>query len=524
MLPQWLSDFAVTFRARSRRVLFFVYELSERPASLLSKIVITILRPWRRLLEAIRRGETNTAAKIVPGWSKSARYWVLKQILRLAHWVVYWIIAGPIWLLYFFIYAMGVFLFIAKPFSYTEWVGMAWITAIIVWATLFAARANRWSKGPREVFLCVAIGLTPQFLFLLLYNGLSDVEITPPALIQRIINSYELAAVWLYTILRPIKDIEWEWWAAAAAGVLGLSLALNRPGILTRALLLRKVLASAIFIGSVTVAVCLSTAQPVGLWQPDVQVRLKANLQQATLFETKIALSLGLIRWFQEHPGTRTELPAYVRNIESAEHQIEQESGGSGHTSADIGLAAKQTIEALVPENFGDVLANGLPAAPSSGDVSGSVSELLRRDADMKRGNRDLELKAEAVRRTATALIAQVIDVPVSSVPLLKDMIGEMINSVAEIISERIAERLPVEQAILGSRNLSVAVSEAINGNLEAIFNGVFRGRAGSLHARLDGARTDEVKSFMEERTSQATEMRVEQAREAEVAREVRVP
>jgi hypothetical protein len=52
--------------------------------------------------------------------------------------------------------------------------------------------------------------------------------------------------------------------------------------------------------------------------------------------------------------------------------------------------------------------------------VPGTVSELLSFDAEMKRQNEVLKVRAEQARAAAVAVIAQVVEVQVSSVPLLK--------------------------------------------------------------------------------------------------------
>jgi hypothetical protein len=490
----------------------------------LERICIIVLEPWRRLLAAIRRQEEAAAAKIEPGWSRSLRLWLAQKFLQLVFWGVYWAVAAPVYVIQVFFVFLLMFFFIIKPFTYTQWVGAAWVAAIVIWA-LMAALRRWWSKGLAEIALFTAIGLTPQVVFLLTYNGFSDAEITPPWMIQPAINAYEFAAVWLNAALRPITEIGWGWWAAGATIVLGVSLLLNRPGLLSRALIARKAVATAIFLTSVTAAVCLSTAQPVGSWEPDIQHRLQASLERRTLAETKIALSLALVRWIQQHPGIETKLPAYLQNLNNAWDQIEHDSGKSQAARNDLVIGLRQTVDALVPGRFGDVLVSNIPASTASYDVGGRVSDLLKRDAEMKRSNRDIEEKADQVRRTSSALIAQIVDVPVEWVPLLSSIVEEIINAAAESLSERIAERMPVEQAITETTKVSDFVGDAINGDIEAIFKGVFRGSAGSLHARIDGARPEEVNKFMKESTAKATQARIETEREARVEREaVRVP
>jgi hypothetical protein len=136
-----------------------------------------------------------------------------------------------------------------------------------------------------------------------LYNGFKDVELTPPAFIQHLIDRYEFLAVSLYELLRPIKEIGWQWWALSAVGLLGVSFVLQLPGFLSKVLQLRKVLATVIFIVWITLTLSLSSAIPVSNWEPDVQIRLKANLKEQVQYETNISLSQGLVSLAKKPSG-----------------------------------------------------------------------------------------------------------------------------------------------------------------------------------------------------------------------------
>jgi hypothetical protein len=377
-------------------------------------------------------------------------------------------------LIYLIIYLSLAFIFVLKPWEYTEWVAASWVAAIVAWATLASTRKT-WSEGFSRICLSVAIGITPQFFFLILYNGFKDVELTPPAFIQHLIDRYEFLAVSLYELLRPIKEVGWQWWALSAVGLLGVSFVLQLPGFLSKVLQLRKVLATVIFIVWITLTLSLSSAIPVSNWEPDVQIRLKANLKEQVQYETNISLSQGLVSWLKSHPGTQTALPSYVRNIDNAIGEVKKDSSGQGRADKDIEAGLHATIRALVPQDIGFTLTKDLPAESSSQhELSSDVLELLRRDADMKQQNHALKLQADKVRETAKAFIAQVVDVPISSVPLLKEIVEEMINNAAELLSECILERLPIEQVIATSQNISY-VGKAINGSIREIFDQPFR-------------------------------------------------
>jgi hypothetical protein len=94
-------------------------ECSRWLIALLTRIIGLILLPWRLLLNKIDRAEDRVSRQIIPGWSRSARFWLLRQFLRLANWLVYWAVAGPIWLIEIFIIVMLFVYFVIKPYEYT---------------------------------------------------------------------------------------------------------------------------------------------------------------------------------------------------------------------------------------------------------------------------------------------------------------------------------------------------------------------------------------------------------------------
>ena len=51
--------------------------------------------------------------------------------------------------------------------------------------------------------------------------------------------------------------------------------------------------------------------------------------------------------------------------------------------------------------------------------------------------------------------IAQIVNVQVGSQPMLREILGEMINATAEHISQRIVDRLPLERGIATVRSSS---------------------------------------------------------------------
>jgi hypothetical protein len=82
--------------ALARRLLDGGADLIRNSRDFLARIARLILLPHRMLLNVIEKTEAEVGREIMPGWSRSAGYWFLRQTLRLAHWVVFWAVAGPI--------------------------------------------------------------------------------------------------------------------------------------------------------------------------------------------------------------------------------------------------------------------------------------------------------------------------------------------------------------------------------------------------------------------------------------------
>src|SRR5262249_41275635 len=124
--------------------------------------------------------------------------WLLRLPVRFLRWLLEWtmflIVDGPLLLIGFAI-IVGVFvLFVGIPIMYSKSVGGLWYGGLFLWL-VFRANPAWWWRGIAKIGGLVAIAVTPQFIFLLLYNGLPDGGIKPPVILDTIIKSYEYFAV-----------------------------------------------------------------------------------------------------------------------------------------------------------------------------------------------------------------------------------------------------------------------------------------------------------------------------------------
>jgi hypothetical protein len=232
------------------------------------------------------------------------------------------------------------------------------------------------------------------------------------------------------------------------------------------------------------------------------------------LYETKLNLAIELARWFTENRASETALPIYVRNLDDALDATHRDVGQGGKTEEDVVKGESATAEALVPVDIGTTLTKAMPPVPVHGRVVDSTGTLLRRDAEIQQRNEHLKQQADQAREAAVATIASLVDVPVNTIPLLREVVAEMINVAAEQLSDVIVNRLPLERFIEGSHTVHDTVSRVIAANIAAISNGLF-GLRTSLHRPLNGTRPDEVRRYTERETERFTTVREQEEERA---------
>ena len=414
--------------------------------------------------------------------------WLLRLPVRFLRWLLEWtmflIVDGPLLLIGLAI-IVGVFVvFVGIPIMYSKWVGGLWYGGLFLWL-VFRANPAWWWRGIAKIGGLVAIGVTPQFIFLLLYNGLPQGGIRPPVILDTIIKSYEYFAVSLNDLLAPIGDVAWYWWAAGACALLIVSWVLEAPTLLDRMLRLRQTLAALVFTVSITSSCGFSCLVAVDNWQPDVQLRLQAGLKEQSFYEATIRLSQDLTLWFTSNRSRPTVLPIYVRSFEDA---IQEIRSGAHATSEDISKGTKQAARTLVPSDAANIAIADGGLHPAQARMPGTIDELLRFDSDLKRSNLELKVRANQIRASAVNVISQIVNVPVSSIPMLREILGEMINVTAEQISQRVVDRLPIERGIKIVRSTVETVHKSVSTNSDKLAEALFASKG---PIAVDGIRAD---------------------------------
>lgn len=375
-------------------------------------------------------------------------------------------------LLWFTLFAAGIVI-AALPIIAAEWVGGLWLLTGIIWARTLHLASSFWCEF-RRIAKWIMIAITPHFLFLVVYNGFSDQGETATGLISGVISTYELGAVRLNVVLSPVSEVSWQVWAFLAVTILALTWALSRPRLLAASLVLRRVLQNAIFAAAVTASIGFSYTQEAREWEPDLQKRLEAHLKDKVHYETSITLSEGVMDWFKRDQSRVLPLIVLTRDLESV---LDQARRSPEHfTSEDIDKALNRSIRTMVPEDLIE------PPATQGAKliVEGPTEERLKFDAGVRAENRALRLKAAQVKAAATAFIAQVANISVTSVPLLNEVLGGMIDAATEHAAKSILDRLPLEQGIKAFQSSNSAVEAAVGSNLDRIGSRLFLPKEGT--------------------------------------------
>ncbi len=251
--------------------------------------------------------------------------------------------------------------------------------------------------------------------------------------------------------------------------------------------------------------------------------RLQAAFKETVTHETELNLAEALKDWFGSHKQTQTVMPAYVQSFEKALRELGQRQDDQGRQ--DLWKGARTAMKALVPRDLGARLGealdsnNGAERKRNAADISG----LMALEAQIKAENAMLTRRANQARAATVNVIAQIIDVSATSIPLLKEIAGEMINASAEILSERMLERLPIEKAVFKAQEVASKVKERISRNIDALAFGLFTVQATARQA-LNGMAAEEVKGRISEETHRIAVARQEAERAAhDAARRARV-
>ena len=386
--------------------------------------------------------------------------------------LILYLLSLILWVWFFgFLAVLGIL-----PVIAAGWVGGLWLGAAFFWALglsgngangveaggafLWAQRLSPTRRLPPElgrVAKWVALAVTPHFLFLIAYNVFGDSGQTSWPLLEAVIGNYEYAAVVLNRWLAPVSDIVWYWWAGFAVLLLLLTFILAQPAIADTGLKLQRSLQSLIFTAAVTGSIGFSYTAPAPNWEPNLQRRLEAHLKQKVVYETSIELSYAIEQWIRADPMRVQPAVALARNFERVLH--EAKTSPEHYTQEDIDKAFKKSVRSVVPRDVLDVTAAGAREFK----VTGSTAGLLAADANMRAGNRALSLKAAQTRAAAVGFIAQIANVSVTSVPLLNEVVSELIDAAAENAGKPVLDSLPIEDGLMAIQSSDEAVKIAVS-------------------------------------------------------------
>ena len=109
----------------------------------------------------------------------SGMRWLLESI-------EYLIIYGSLWIIGILLAG----LLAGVPIKFTEWVGGVWYGGLAAWFWLRAHEKWYW-RAVAKISRMVVIAVTPQFLFLFVYNGLPELGMSSPIALESVVKLYE---------------------------------------------------------------------------------------------------------------------------------------------------------------------------------------------------------------------------------------------------------------------------------------------------------------------------------------------
>jgi hypothetical protein len=352
------------------------------------------------------------------------------------------------------------------PVFAAGWPGGVWLAGALFWRLglepvkmLFVelGRIGKW----------VTLAVTPHVIFLAVYNA-NTANGSQPAM-DSLLKNYENAAVTFNLWLEPIADLPWYWWALFAVSILALTWILSRPAILRFSLGLQKALQTVIFAAAVTASIGFSYTMPGLNWEPSVQTRLEAHLKDKLRYETEIQMSAAVEEWFKADPSRARPVAELAKNYRLVLGEAKLSS--EAYSAEEIEQALRKSARSLPPEKVLETP----PAALGKRKIPGSASELLELDAKIAFGNKALMLKAGEARAAAVAVISQLANVAVDTVPLLKEVLSEMIDVAAEHAGQQLLDSLPIEKGIKAVQGSEDVVKVAVASEASHIGPRIFR-------------------------------------------------
>ena len=352
------------------------------------------------------------------------------------------------------------------PVLVAGWPGGIWLAGVFFWRVGLDAYPA-WLKEFGRIGKWTALAVTPHVLFLTIYNA--NTANGAQLAMDPLLKGYENAAVTLNMWLAPIGDLKWYWGALFAVSILALTWILSRPAILRFGLGLQKALQTVTFAAAVTASIGCSYTTAGLNWEPDVQKRLEAHLKDKLRYETEIQMSAAVEQWFKADPSHAAHLAGLAQNYRKV--LDEAKLSADAYSAEEIEEALRKSARSLPPEKVLETP----HAAPGKHKIPGSATELLELDATVAAGNKALALKAGQARAAAVSFISQLANVAVDTVPLLKEVLSEMIDAAAEHAGQQLLDSLPVEQGIKVVQGSEDVVKVAVASEASHIGPRIFR-------------------------------------------------
>jgi hypothetical protein len=353
--------------------------------------------------------------------------------------------------------------------------------------------------------LCLAIAITPHVAFLTLWSML-PLDSRVHSLIGQLLLGYERIVLGLHELLKPYEALSWVWWGAVVLTVGWIAVGLSRPWLLDRFLYANRGLSKVAFTVGLVVYFTATTSIATKNWDPNAPQHLQIVLRKeweaialrqiADDFKNEIIASPGRLdggaipiqiidKWPSDDPmlaAIQDEIKRFDEtgrvpsglNETPQEYRSRLEAKRRAYYEVSPPLSADD--RKAVMEDFARKFARQrVEAALADARIYGPDAISRQHDAGLPprtvgtfqsaRDRTDDLLQRAEVARTAAAeaVVSAAAGIDLTHMPIVKDLVKEMLGAVAEEVSSRTIEKVPLDLILTNVSDLSTRINKIID-------------------------------------------------------------
>jgi hypothetical protein len=378
--------------------------------------------------------------------TKEGRGWKLLSIISIVLFFVVLLIVYMIPFIYFMIMIYYVF----DATGTLSW----WWTYAVIAVVVVSQLPNSWIYASRRALCGVVIGLTPQMVFLSLYNS-KFIQASPYlALLSDGIKGYDLLLLRLRLFIESVEGyLVYLLAAIIVAGVI-LSVVYHKVTPLRRGLAAFDELKYVIYVLWIGSVFTFSTSLPAGEWDPDVHSRLKA--EQGKILRDTTELQLITALQDELHARNPAVIARYHLMAEALFEERERLRGADANRRAEAAGVRAIASKALTPIVEDMKLDTG-GEPPASSDASGEIATYEAERSRVDSLDARVEIAAEALKTVLIEVLSPGNLATALPAPrILQEYLKEAIEESATFIAKRMLAKIdPSDARTLGENALT---------------------------------------------------------------------